>query len=127
MYARFVGYNFDVKFNAVFGAYSEKDNLEEAEEDVFEMHDKALMNNDFKDCDKTTVDEQQKLNRGWKMKLYSTFTVNLTAPDYEEAVDLAVGMVDEMELPAGLHLETFCYENYEMEYEPAYVSSEEWG
>lgn len=121
MYARFVGYNFDIRFNAVFSAYSEKDNLEEAEDEVFEMHDKTMDNNDFKDLDKTTVDSQQKLNRGWKMKLYSTFMVNVTAPDFEEALDVAVGMVDDMELTPGLHLETFGYDNYEMVYEPEYV------
>ena len=127
MYATFRGYNFDVKFNAVFNAFSSKDKLDDAEDEVFEMHDKALKNNDFEDCDKTSVDRQQKLNRGWTMKVYSTFTVNVTAPDYEEALDVAVGMVDEMELPAGLHLETFSFENYEMVCEPEYIYHEEWG
>ena len=126
--ATFVGYSYDVKIKAVFNAYSEKEKLDDAEDDVFEMHDKALMNNDFKDCDKTTVDKQQKLDRGWKMVVYSDFTVNVTAPDIDEAFDVAAGVVDEMELPSGLHLHTFCIDTYEMVYpEPEYVFHEEWG
>jgi hypothetical protein len=125
--ASFVGYNYDVKFKAVFKAYSEKENLDDAEDDVFEMHDKALANNGFEDCDKTTVNYQQKLNKGWTMKVFSDFTVNVTAPDFEEALDVAVGVVDEMELPSDLHLETFAFDTYEMNCEPEYCIREEWG
>jgi hypothetical protein len=125
--ASFVGYNYDVKFKAVFNAYSEKENLDDAEDDVFEMHDKALANNGFEDCDKTTVNYQQKLNKGWTMKVFSDFTVNVTAPDFEEALDVAVGVVDEMELPSDLHLETFAFDTYEMNCEPEYCIREEWG
>ena len=125
--ASFVGYNYDVKFKAVFNAYSEKENLDDAEDDVLEMHDKALMNNDFGDCDKTKVGKQQKLDHGWKMVVFSDFTVNVTAPDIDEAFDVAVGMVDEMELPGGLHLHTFCIDGYEMNCDPEYLIREEWG
>jgi hypothetical protein len=126
--ASFVGYNYDVKFKAVFKAYSSKEKLDDAEDDVLEMHDKALANNGFEDCDKTTVNYQQKLNKGWTMKVFSDFTVNVTAPDFEEALDVAVGVVDEMELPSDLHLETFAFDTYELVYpEPDYVFHEEWG
>ena len=126
--ASFVGYNYDVKFKAVFKAYSSKEKLDDAEDDVLEMHDKALANNGFEDCDKTTVNYQQKLTKGWTMKVFSDFTVNVTAPDFEEALDVAVGVVDEMELPSDLHLETFAFDTYEMiDPEPDYVFHEEWG
>ena len=69
--ASFVGYNYDVKFKAIFNAYSEKENLDDAEDDVLEMHDKTLMNNDFGDCDKTKVGKQQKLDRDCKITEYN--------------------------------------------------------
>jgi hypothetical protein len=123
-----VGYSYDVKFKAVFGAYSDKETLDDAEDDVMEMHDKAMMANDFDDLGETKVDKQTKLEHGWKMKVYSSFSVNVNAPDYEEALDVAVGVIDEMELPGNLHLETYCFDTYEMvSPEPEYVFHEEWG
>lgn len=75
----------------------------DAEEKAIDMVEKELVLRDVDECDSYIIDEHPSLV-GYSMRVKVNMVVPVVAGDYEEALRLAEGFLDDMNLPEGISL-----------------------